>query len=139
MQKNTRRVIDFVVQELFDSEKKSYLRVTVCKMNHWTRHPPNILIPTFCDLGVLIWNKCGCKCRGNGVSKEQNRRRGSESSFIKQDEGGLSDPPTRGSGQGDGSEDSFQVASTRAMDGPCPGCSPLTPRTCRCTLAWPGG
>lgn len=64
-------------------------------MNHWTRHPPNILIPTFCDLGVLIWNKCGGKCRGNGVSKEQNRRQNSKRAALlsKMKEGCLTHPP----------------------------------------------
>ena len=81
-------VIDFQVRELFDREKSQI-------SDSLTRHPPNILIPTFCDLGVLIWNKCGCKCRGNGVSKEQNRRQEAKRAALlsKMKKGCLTHPP----------------------------------------------
>lgn len=51
-------------------------------MKRWTRPSPNILTPTCCDRGLLVWNKSVCEGRGNGVSKEQNRRGGSGSAAL---------------------------------------------------------
>lgn len=48
------------------------------------------------------------------LKRTEYTQRVSESSFIKQDEGGLSVPPTRGSSQGEVSEGPFQATSTRA-------------------------
>lgn len=63
-----------------------------------------------------------------------------ESSFIKQDGGGLSVLPTPGLGaRVKGPRLPFRPRPRERSSGPYPGCSPRTLRTCRCPGVWPGG
>lgn len=63
-----------------------------------------------------------------------------ESSFIKQGGEGLLVPPTPGLGaRVKDPRVPFRPRPRERSSGPCPGCSPRTPRTCRCPGVWPGG
>lgn len=67
--------------------------------------------------------------RGQGqwsLERTEQTRRFRECSFIKQDEGGLSVPPTPGLGaRAKGLRVPFRPRLREQSSGPCPGCSPL--------------